>query len=85
MAQIRMYCTRSCPYCHRAERLLKKRGVKQIEKIDLGGDRKRWQAMEQETGRNTVPQIYIGTVHVGGFDELAELDRSGQLDTLLSQ
>jgi glutaredoxin 3 len=85
MAQIRMYCTRSCPYCQRAERLLKKRGVKQIEKIDLGGDRKRWQAMEQETGRNTVPQIYIGDLHVGGFDELAELDRNGKLKTLLSQ
>jgi len=85
MAQIRMYCTRSCPYCQRAERLLKKRGVKHIEKIDLGGDRKRWQAMEQETGRNTVPQIYIGDLHVGGFDELAELDRNGKLKTLLSQ
>lgn len=85
MAQIRMYCTRSCPYCHRAERLLKKRGVKQIDKIDLGGDRKRWKAMEQETGSNTVPQIYIGSVHVGGFDELAELDLSGKLKTLLSQ
>jgi glutaredoxin 3 len=85
MAQIRMYCTRSCPYCQRAERLLKKRGVKQIEKIDLGGDRKRWQAMEHETGRNTVPQIYIGNLHVGGFDELAELDRNGKLKTLLGQ
>lgn len=85
MAHIRMYCTRSCPYCQRAERLLKKRGVKQIEKIDLGGDRKRWQAMEQETGRNTVPQIYIGELHVGGFDDLAELDRSGKLKTLVGQ
>ncbi len=85
MAQVRMYSTRSCPYCQRADRLLKKRGVKKIEKIDVGGDRKLWKAMEKETQRNTVPQIYIGDVHVGGFDELAELDRNGKLQALLSQ
>jgi len=84
MAQIRMYCTRSCPYCHRAERLLKKRGVKNINKIDVGGDRKLWKTMENETRRNTVPQIFIGDHHVGGFDELAELDMSGKLKALLS-
>jgi len=85
MAQVRMYSTRSCPYCQRADRLLKKRGVKKVEKINVGGDRKLWKAMEKETQRNTVPQIYIGDVHVGGFDELAELDRNGKLQTLLSE
>jgi len=85
MAQVRMYSTRSCPYCQRADRLLKKRGVKKVEKINVGGDRKLWKAMEKETRRNTVPQIYIGDVHVGGFDELAELDRNGKLQTLLSE
>lgn len=85
MARVRMYCTRSCPYCQRAERLLKKRGVKNIEKIDVGGDRKLWKAMESETRRNTVPQIYIGERHIGGFDDLAELDMAGKLLPLLNQ
>jgi len=84
MAQVRMYCTRSCPYCQRAERLLKKRGVKKIEKIDVS-DRKLWKAMEKETKRNTVPQIYIGGRHIGGFDDLAELDMAGKLIQLLSK
>lgn len=85
MAHVRMYSTRSCPYCQRAERLLKKRGIKKIEKIDVGGDRKLWKAMEKETQRNTVPQIYIGERHIGGFDDLAELDMSGKLQLLLSK
>lgn len=85
MAQVRMYSTRSCPYCQRAERLLKKRGIKKIEKIDVGGDRKLWKAMEKETSRNTVPQIFIGNRHIGGFDDLAELDMAGKLQGLLSK
>jgi len=84
MAQVRMYRTRSCPYCHRAERLLKKHGVKKIEIIDVGGDKKLWSVMEKETRRNTVPQIFIGAYHVGGFDDLAALDRKGKLTDLLS-
>jgi len=84
MAQVRMYCTKSCPYCQRAERLLKKRGFKKIEKIDVS-DRKLWKAMEKETRRNTVPQIYIGGHHIGGFDDLAELDMAGKLMQLLSK
>jgi len=83
MPKVSMYCTRSCPYCQRAERLLKKRGVKKIEKIDLGGDKKLWAAMEKKTRRNTVPQIYIGDYHVGGFDDLADLDMKGKLESLL--
>ncbi len=85
MAKVRMFCTKSCPYCQRAERLLKKRGVKHIDLIDIGGDRKLWAAMEKETGRNTVPQIYIGDVHVGGFDDLSALDMTGKLMPLLEQ
>lgn len=83
MAQVLMYSTRSCPYCQRAERLLKKRGVKNIEKIDVAGDRSLWQSMEKKTGRNTVPQIYIGNYHVGGFDDLSALDVAGKLEPLL--
>ena len=80
-----MYCTRSCPYCVRAEKLLKKRGVKKIEVIDVGGSKKLWSAMEKETRRKTVPQIFIGDVHVGGFDELAALDKKGKLKSMLAQ
>lgn len=85
MAQVLMYQTRSCPYCQRAERLLKKRGVKNIKLIDVAGDKKLWAAMEKKTRRNTVPQIYIGDYHVGGFDDLADLDMSGKLAKLLKK
>lgn len=85
MAKVRMYRTRSCPYCVRAERLLKKRGVKNIETIDVGRDKKLWVSMEKKTKRNTVPQIYIDAYHVGGFDDLAALDRSGKLEPLLKK
>ncbi len=87
MAKVRMYCTRSCPYCQRADRLLLKRGVKDrdIDRIDVGGDRSLWKAMEKETGRNTVPQIFIGDVHVGGFDDLSALDMAGKLKPLLDK
>jgi len=85
MPHVIMYRTRSCPYCHRAERLLKKRGVKKIEVIDVAGDKKLWNAMEKKTKRNTVPQIYIDDYHVGGFDDLADLDISGKLAELLKK
>ena len=85
MPQVSMYCTRSCPYCQRAERLLKKRGVKKIEMIDVAGDKKLWKAMEKKTRRNTVPQIYIDDFHVGGFDDLSALDMSGKLEKLLKK
>lgn len=83
MAKVLMYCTRSCPYCMRAEKLLKSKGVK-IEKIDVGGDKALWRKMEKLSGRNTVPQIFIGDYHVGGFDDLSELDMDGKLDPLLA-
>ena len=82
-AKVRMYTTAVCPYCNMAERLLKAKGIDEIEKIrvDLQPDQ-RVQMMEM-TGRRTVPQIYIGEMHVGGFDDLAALDREGKLDPLL--
>lgn len=82
-AKVRMYTTAVCPYCNMAERLLKAKGVDEIEKIrvDLQPDQ-RMQMMEM-TGRRTVPQIYIGDMHVGGFDDLSALDRQGRLDGLL--
>ena len=78
-----MYSTAVCPYCQRAELLLKSKGVTEIDKIrvDLGPAQRN--EMMQKTGRRTVPQIYIGEVHVGGFDDLAALDRAGKLDPLL--
>jgi len=83
MAKIRMYSTAVCPYCQRAEMLLKSKGVAEIEKIRIDLDPALRDEMMQKTGRRTVPQIYIGEVHVGGFDDLAALDRAGKLDPLL--
>jgi glutaredoxin 3 len=84
MAKIRMYSTGVCPYCMRAETLLKSKGVTEIEKIRVDLDPRQREEMMQKTGRRTVPQIYIGDTHVGGFDELAELDHAGKLEPLLS-
>ena len=84
MPTIRMYSTAVCPFCQRAEMLLKSKGVAEIEKIRVDLDSARRDEMIQKTGRRTVPQIYIGEVHVGGFDDLAALDRAGKLDALCS-
>jgi glutaredoxin 3 len=83
MAKVVMYSTAVCPYCQRAEMLLKQRGVTEIEKIRIDLDPAQRDAMMQKTGRRTVPQIYIGEHHVGGFDDLAALDRQGALAPLL--
>lgn len=83
MPEVRMYCTAICPYCTRAERLLKNKGV-DVEKIRVDADPSLWQEMEEITGRHTVPQIFVGDVHVGGYDDMAELDYQGKLDPLLS-
>jgi len=80
-----MYCTAVCPYCQMAERLLTARGVSRIDKIRIDLDPKRRVEMMERTGRRTVPQIYIGETHVGGYDELAALDRAGGLDPLLAR
>jgi glutaredoxin 3 len=83
MPKVLMYSTAVCPYCQRAEMLLKSKGVSEIEKIRVDLDPAQRDAMMQKTRRRTVPQIYIGGVHVGGFDDLADLDRAGRLDPLL--
>ena len=79
-----MYSTGVCPYCNMAERLLLSKGVAQIEKIRVDTNPEQRAIMMEQTGRRTVPQIYIGTTHVGGFDDLTVLDRSGKLDELLN-
>ncbi|WP_370263771.1 glutaredoxin 3 [Limnobacter sp.] len=84
-APVRMYTSAVCPYCQRAERLLSERGVQHIEKIRIDLDPEQKTKMMEETGRRTVPQIYIGSTHVGGFDDLAALDRAGQLLPLLGK
>jgi len=78
-----MYSTAVCPYCVRAERLLKARGVDDIEKVRVDLDPLQREQMMARTGRRTVPQIFIGDRHVGGFDDLAELDLDGELVPLL--
>ena len=78
-----MYSTAVCPYCTMAERLLKAKGVDEIEKIRIDTDPAQRALMMEKTGRRTVPQIYIGDTHVGGFDDLSALDREGKLEPLL--
>jgi len=85
MPRISMYCTAWCPYCIAAERLLTTKGVVDIEKIRVDLEPARRAEMMQRSGRRTVPQIYIGEFHVGGFDELSELDRAGKLDPILGR
>ena len=84
MPAVLMYSTRVCPYCVMAEKLLQKKGVAQLEKILIDVDPAQREAMMARTGRRTVPQIYIGDHHVGGYDDLAALDRAGKLDVLLA-
>lgn len=84
MPDITMYCTAICPYCVAAERLLKAKGVTDIVKIRVDTEPRRRIEMMERTGRRTVPQIYIGDRHVGGFDDLTALDRHGGLDPLLA-
>ena len=83
MNPVLMYTTGYCPYCSRAEMLLKQRGVAEIEKIRIDVDTDQRAVMMERTGRRTVPQIYIGDTHVGGFDDLAALDGAGGLRPLL--
>jgi glutaredoxin 3 len=84
MAKVLMYSTGVCPFCLQAERLLRAKGVAEIEKIRVDLDPPRRDEMVQRTGRRTVPQIYVGERHVGGYDDLAALDRAGGLDPLLA-
>lgn len=80
-----MYSTGVCPYCTMAERLLKSKGIDDIEKIRVDLEPQQRVEMTQKTGRRTVPQIYIGDTHVGGFDDLNALERAGKLDALLQR
>jgi glutaredoxin 3 len=84
MAPITMYATAVCPYCVQAERLLRAKGVADIAKVRVDLEPARRQEMMQKTGRRTVPQIYIGVLHVGGYDDLVALDREGKLAPLLA-
>lgn len=79
-----MYSTQICPYCVMAEKFLQKKGVDHLEKILIDRDPAQRELMMTRTGRRTVPQIYIGDTHVGGYDDLIALDRAGQLDALLT-
>ncbi|HVL58555.1 MAG TPA: glutaredoxin 3 [Burkholderiaceae bacterium] len=81
---VRMYATGWCPYCHRAEALLRARGVRDIDMIRVDLEPQLRERMIRESGRRTVPQIWIGERHVGGYDDLAALDRAGGLAPLLA-
>jgi glutaredoxin 3 len=84
-AAITMYATGVCPYCLQAERLLKAKGVTAITKIRVDLDPARRDEMVSRTGRRTVPQIFIGDRHVGGYDDLAALEHAGKLTALLAR
>ncbi|TAN84745.1 MAG: glutaredoxin 3 [Gallionella sp.] len=84
MPRVLMYCTAVCPYCVRAEQLLRGRGVRDIEKIRVDLQPELRVAMMEKTGRRTVPQIYINGQHIGGYDDLASLDHAGELAKLLA-
>ncbi|MEW5893236.1 MAG: glutaredoxin 3 [Pseudomonadota bacterium] len=84
MPHVKMYCTGVCPYCVMAEKLLNKKGVTEIEKIRVDLDPAQREEMMRITGRRTVPQVFIGERHIGGFDDLSALDAEGGLDPLLA-
>lgn len=84
MARILMYSTAVCPYCIRAEQLLRRKGIEEIDKVRIDLEPERRDEMIARTGRRTVPQIFIGDTHVGGCDDLYALDRDGKLDPLLA-
>ncbi|QWT47448.1 glutaredoxin 3 [Azospira inquinata] len=83
MKPVQMYSTGVCPYCVRAEQLLRARGVTDIEKLRVDLEPELREQMMSRTGRRTVPQIFIGDTHVGGCDDLYALDRAGDLLPLL--
>lgn len=85
MPNVLMYCTAVCPYCVRAEHLLKRKGIQEIEKVRVDLHPELRVEMTEKTGRRTVPQIYINGVYVGGYDDLASLDQAGGLDELLAK
>jgi glutaredoxin 3 len=82
MKSVRMYTTGSCPFCIMAKRLLSQKGVT-VEEVRVDSDAAQREQMMRSTGRRTVPQIFVGETHVGGFDDLSAMDRAGKLDPLL--
>ena len=84
MPRVLMYSTAVCPYCVRAEQLLRQKGVDAIDKVRVDLEPERRDEMIARTGRRTVPQIFIGDTHVGGCDDLYALERDGKLDPLLA-
>ncbi len=84
LPRVLMYSTAVCPFCVRAEQLLRARGVAEIEKVRVDLDPERRAEMLDKTARRTVPQIFIGDTHIGGCDELMALDRAGKLLPLLA-
>lgn len=84
MTHILMYKTPICPYCKHAKELLSRKGITEIEEIDISKDSSKLsEMMEKSGGRRTVPQIFIAGQHVGGFDDLSALDQDGKLDDML--
>ncbi|UCH54493.1 MAG: glutaredoxin 3 [Pseudomonadota bacterium] len=84
MVKVTVYSTRVCPYCRMAEKLLDKKGVA-YDKIMIDEQPEQRAHMERLSGRKTVPQIFVNSTHIGGFTDLAALDRAGKLDTLLAR
>ena len=84
MPNIEVYATQTCPYCRMAEALLERKGA-EYTKIFIDGDADACAKMEARSKRKTVPQIFIGDLHVGGFDDLSALNAAGELDPLLEQ
>ncbi len=82
--RVLVYLTAACPYCQAAERLLAAKGVRDLERVRVDLEPARRAEMRQRSGRNTVPQIWIGGRHVGGSDELHALERAGELDRMLA-
>ena len=82
MPEIVIYTTQTCGYCQRAKRLLERKGVS-YDEIRIDVDAKLWREMSSRSGRDTVPQLFVGERHVGGFDDMVELDLDGELDALL--
>ena len=86
MSPVTIYKTPTCPYCQRALALLHQKGVNDIQEIDISRDESlREEMLGRSGGRKTVPQIFIGSTHVGGFDDLSALDKQGKLEPLLQK
>jgi len=84
MVRVLMYSTASCPFCRAAERLLERKGVRDIERVRVDLEPERRAEMVRRSGRRSVPQLWIGERHVGGFDDLQALDETGELDRCLA-